>query len=177
MIITNPLAWAYCDIYFNDGQELKDFTAEFDYKAVKKLDKSAYWIHGIFRNDWNNGISGVLFVGELGKLNCMIFVGGPNDQQGKQEFPIRFNLNKWYYLKMEVDGSKLSVSIDGKLIADVDWSNLKILPDIGKVGLGAGGAEVHFDNFVITGDEVPDSGMPVEPAGKLATRWGKLKAF
>jgi len=41
--------------------------------------------------------------------------------------------------------------------------------------LGAGGAEVHFDNFVITSDEVLGNDQPVAPKGKLPITWGKLK--
>jgi len=39
-------------------------------------------------------------------------------------------------------------------------------------------AAVPCDNVVISGDNVPDTGpSEIEPAGKLATLWGKLKGF
>jgi len=39
--------------------------------------------------------------------------------------------------------------------------------------------EIHFDNFVITGDDIPDKnlGLSVESQGKLATTWAKIKQY
>ena len=47
----------------------------------------------------------------------------------------------------------------------------------GKVGIGAGGQEttVHFDDFSVTGDDVPDLNLDVAPGAKLANTWGKVK--
>ena len=50
--------------------------------------------------------------------------------------------------------------------------------------MGIGGAaafmarncEVHFDDVVITGDEIPELDMVVESSGKLTTSWASLKA-
>jgi hypothetical protein len=53
-----------------------------------------------------------------------------------------------------------------------------MLSEKGWIGIGAGGSEVHFDNFVITGDEVLDagpSGFAVSSAGKLAYTWGEIR--
>ena len=48
----------------------------------------------------------------------------------------------------------------------------------GAVGLGLANWTARFDNVVITGDSIPDSGgLSVTPKAKLATVWGRLKRF
>jgi len=49
---------------------------------------------------------------------------------------------------------------------------------IGQVGIGVTSAvTAHFDDFVITGDDVPNSHFPVSSKGKMPTMWGKIKKF
>ena len=46
----------------------------------------------------------------------------------------------------------------------------------GGAGLGLSNQEARFDNFVITGESIPDRhGLSVKPKAKLATLWGYLK--
>ena len=48
----------------------------------------------------------------------------------------------------------------------------------GAAGLGLSNQTARFDNIVITGDSIPDSGgLSVTPKAKLATVWGSLKRF
>ena len=48
----------------------------------------------------------------------------------------------------------------------------------GAAGLGLSNQIARFDNIVITGDSIPDSGgLSVTPKAKLATVWGRLKRF
>ena len=48
----------------------------------------------------------------------------------------------------------------------------------GAAGLGLSNQTARFDNVVITGDSIPDSGgLSVDPKTKLATMWGSLKQF
>ena len=48
----------------------------------------------------------------------------------------------------------------------------------GAAGLGLSNQTARFDNVVITGDSIPDSGgLSVTPKAKLATVWGSLKRF
>lgn len=48
----------------------------------------------------------------------------------------------------------------------------------GAAGLGLSNQTARFDNVVITGDSIPDSGgLSVDPKAKLATTWGSLKRF
>ena len=48
----------------------------------------------------------------------------------------------------------------------------------GAVGLGLSNQTARFDNVVITGDSIPNSGgLSVNPETKLTTIWGSLKRF
>ena len=48
----------------------------------------------------------------------------------------------------------------------------------GAAGLGLSNQTARFDNVVITGDSIPNSGgLSVTPKAKLATMWGSLKSF
>ncbi len=48
----------------------------------------------------------------------------------------------------------------------------------GATGLGLSNQTTRFDNVVITGDSIPNSGgLSVTPQAKLATMWGHLKRF
>jgi len=44
----------------------------------------------------------------------------------------------------------------------------------GRVGVIVQGI-AHFDNIVITGDDIPGNIAAVSASGKLATTWGSLK--
>jgi len=72
------------------------------------------------------------------------------------------------------NGKKYSLKIDGKRVHEFTGTRF----ESGRGGIGLGGTEAHFDNVVITGDDIPNvgpSGYPVQPKAKLATSWGKLK--
>lgn len=81
---------------------------------------------------------------------------------------------KWYTAQMVVNGNRYEMFLDNKLICNVQSD----LPDTGAAAFLARNCEVHFDNVVITGDDIPDKnlGLPVEPKAKLATTWGRIKS-
>ena len=83
-------------------------------------------------------------------------------------------LGKWYRIKIDVVGDKISFYIDGELKLEKNDN----LHPLGGVILYAYHAIVEFDNVVITGDDIPDgdpSGYAVEPEARLATTWGAIK--
>ncbi len=45
------------------------------------------------------------------------------------------------------------------------------------IGVSVTATLAHFDDFVLTGDEVPDLDLtfPVAPKGRIAAMWGKIK--
>ena len=46
----------------------------------------------------------------------------------------------------------------------------------GGVGFGLANYTARFDNIIVTGDSIPNSGgFAVTPHGKLTTTWGNLK--
>ena len=61
--------------------------------------------------------------------------------------------------------------IDRKLVQQVDWRKHRAdLPEAGEIQIGVAGGESQWDNFVLSGDEVPDfSDLSVVPKGKLTT--------
>jgi hypothetical protein len=86
--------------------------------------------------------------------------------------PLDFQFDAWYDLLLEASGSNFVFYVDGEKIFDVEST----LFDKGEVGVALNGAEAHYDNFVVTGDEIPDMSTPVESNGKLAASWASLKA-
>lgn len=83
-------------------------------------------------------------------------------------------LEKWYRLEIEAIGNNISFYVDGDLVYErKDNSN----PSGGAI-LWSFDAVAEYDNVVITGNGIPDSGpsgYAVEPEGKLATSWGAIK--
>ena len=69
----------------------------------------------------------------------------------------------------------MSFSIEGNFSKERDWTGWQQLADKGEIGIGAGGAEVHFDNFMITGDEIQDNSKSIESKDKIATLWSKIR--
>ena len=91
------------------------------------------------------------------------------------EFDFAAKLNRWYALTASIDSrGKLKFQIDDEVFTVTDKNPIKS----GKAGLIVSGAQARFDDVKITGSNIPDGGpgtLPVEPSGKLAITWGKLK--
>ena len=90
--------------------------------------------------------------------------------------PFTVEIDTWYTLTATVtEEGSLFFQIDNFLFAGTDSSPL----EGGKVGLIVGNARARFDNFQVTGENIPNGGpaksFAVEPAEKLSTTWGKLK--
>ena len=92
---------------------------------------------------------------------------------GEFNFPAK--LDTWYTLMASIDSrGKIKFKIDDVVFTTVDADSIKN----GKAGLVVSNAQARFDDVEITGDNIPNGGpgtLPVEPSGKLATTWGKLK--
>jgi hypothetical protein len=93
-----------------------------------------------------------------------------------QNISMVFDLGEWHDIKVAVEDNRHEIFVDGEKIQEyereVDDKN-------GFIGLKTLGCEASFDDFRVTGPNVPDSGvgLPVEPAGKLAAAWGRIKAY
>jgi hypothetical protein len=87
--------------------------------------------------------------------------------------PFEWELGKWYDLKLTAEGNQFWFYVDNQLLIHyTDDTYPK-----GMLGIGASfnGTIVHYDDFSVTGDDVPDMDFGVSLEGKLATKWGKVK--
>lgn len=98
--------------------------------------------------------------------------GNPGAQSALKAFDLE--MDRWYHLKATTNGNNFEFYIDGELVASLSDSQ----HPTGRVGLTVNGAVAHFDNLVITGDDVPGNSSltAISNSGKLATTWGKLRS-
>lgn len=108
------------------------------------------------------------------------WVGWPVKKVKSEAFA--WDMNTWYNLKLTADGDEFQFYIDDELVLEYEDSTFAE----GKIGLAAafGTTTIHFDDVVITGDDVPDMDMnlfaedmdfSVEPKGKYTTTWAAIK--
>lgn len=160
-----------------NGNDIKDFKLHVDAIFIKELSAKS-WDYMCIMSRFNLSMSdkGFAWVSFEESGNIPFILMSPGWQLfGRNDIPFPLQFNKWYHIQIEVNGSKLTLTVDNKLIHIMDWSNQPMLCPQGSINIGAGGAEVHFDNFVITGDEVPDNTQSVESTGKLTTTWAMIK--
>lgn len=77
------------------------------------------------------------------------------------------NEAKTYHMKVNATSTHLTGWLDDKQLFSLDESNLAD----GRIGVGVWGADLNFDNIRVVGP----NGLAVEPQGKTAVSWGKLK--
>jgi hypothetical protein len=178
----------------------KDYTLEFDVKPLKKHGKGAIAIAARVKGSvlFHCSFADPVVLEDdnplLGSfLSCMI-----GDLQDVEFVALYFEshpllkLNKWSHLKLSVKEKHFIFSLNGKKIAEtgddfaVMHKGQKIETKVGKLtGFLTGGVvfglanyTALFDNIIVTGDSIPNSGgFAVTPGGKLATLWGILKQF
>ena len=80
-------------------------------------------------------------------------------------------VGKWSNFRTHLDGTKIDFFLDNELAISTDYSNQPIPPS-GKFALWTRFTdEAHFDNVVITGDDI----RPIQPKSKLTNTWGRIK--
>ena len=88
---------------------------------------------------------------------------------------------EWSHLKLKVGGDLFMFWVNDELVLTTicDIDHLAFLDGdlvIGSVGFGIAGYTALFDNFVFTGEGIPNRGrLSVQPQDKLGTTWGRLK--
>jgi hypothetical protein len=92
--------------------------------------------------------------------------------QQNQNIAMPFSLNEWYDLKVIVKENNYRILVDGEEIQEYDR---EAMVNAGFLGLKTVTSEAFFDDFKVTGPNVPDFGLSVECAGKLAAIWGRIK--
>ena len=80
-------------------------------------------------------------------------------------------LGAWHQLRLKASGRHFEGYVDGNKVIDKNDNHFAQ----GAVGIALNGAEAHYDEFVVTGDDVPDLALSAQPSGKLATLWARLK--
>lgn len=160
----------------------KDYEVEFDVKPLEKHGPGVIVIAA--RITVKGGV--VCMIGTLGddavvsEAEC---VGGKLEGNIFKGFGIEkeppLKLKNWSKLKLSVKGTNLLFWInDRKVIEGIILEPLDEQTDfsMGGVGLGLANYTARFDNFVISGNGIPNKGkLLVTPRTKLATMWGSLK--
>ncbi len=166
---------------FNNAQDnIRNFVLTVDAKMVRQIDNTIYDYLCIVLREGKVGDIGTCLLMAIEVRGIIPLVVLANINQGLQFFgekdlPFPFQIDKWYTIRLEVNKDKITVEIDGKFIGENEWPNQPMLCKRGVVYIGAGGAEVHFDNFMITGDEIQDNSKSVGSKDKIATLWGSIK--
>ena len=111
--------------------------------------------------------------GVSSKMAYAFYVQGDTTPRHFVSEPFEWELDKWYDLKLTAEGERLFFYVDNQLV--IDYTD-GVYPK-GKVGIASAfrGTTAHFDDFSVTGDDVPDLNLDVSPEVKLATTWGKMK--
>jgi hypothetical protein len=93
-----------------------------------------------------------------------------------QNKAVAFNLNEWHDIKVVVEDNVHEIYIDGNKLAEYER---EVDDKDGFIGLKTLGCEASFDNFSVSGPNVPDSGVntSVELVGELPVAWGKIKSL
>jgi hypothetical protein len=100
----------------------------------------------------------------------------------------RFKKGEWHHLTGVVDRTKLLLYVDGEFLLEMPYAG-PMVGDSSETEIGHAGDggfvglidEVAIYSKALSAKEVKQSfqaqGLAVAPAGKLATRWGEIKAF
>lgn len=94
--------------------------------------------------------------------------------QQNQNIAMNFDLDEWYDLKVTVKENNYQIFVDGKKIQEYDR---EAAVNSGFLGLKTVTSEASFDDFKVTGTNVPDYGLYVKYHDKLTTTWSSLKAL
>ena len=90
-------------------------------------------------------------------------------------------IHEWTHLKLMVSGDLFMFWVNEELVLNTkcNLAHLAFLKGdlvTGSIGFGIAGYTALFDNFVVSGQEIPNRGrLPVRPQEKLGLTWGKLK--
>lgn len=168
-------------LYIGD-MSWKDYITEASIKLSKELEKRQMFTGVWFgvRLQLDDGKLGLNDYG-IGMWNDdgrNVFKGGTRYVDGIfldiQMSQIQTEANVWYRFKMTAKGNHITGFIDGEKVFDlVDGTFTS-----GAVVIAINGVRAAFDDFMVTGPEIPDNqlGRSVKSSGKLVTTWANIKA-
>jgi hypothetical protein len=87
--------------------------------------------------------------------------------------PFEWELDTWYNLRVTAEGEQFKFYVDDELVLEYE-DNVHPTGQVG-VGLAYTKTTAHFDDFVVSGDDVPNLNYSVSPKDKVAGTWGKIK--
>ena len=104
-------------------------------------------------------------------------IGVERPAAAMHQFPktlFKTEADRWYRLKVTVEGDLIECFVDGKQVSEFQSK----LYSSGIVGFAVGGVVAMFDDFAVTGPDIPSGGpgvVAVNPQAKLAIAWGRIK--
>ena len=157
----------------------QDYIIEFDVEPMEKHGLGSIAIAARNKKTWII----VCMIGDIdfptpeSKATC--FSGNFHDNKFEilnSEAVPSLTLETWSHLKLSVDDTIFTFWINGKQVLEARDQAADFLT--GGVGLGLANYTARFDNFVISGNGIPNNGkLLVTPRTKLAMTWGSLKRF
>ena len=158
-----------------------DYTAEVSVKLSKELRfcqaSSGVWLGVRWQGDGLNGyclgIINAEWVGLKEVAYSMIYDKGDRGHRFPGvAFPTK--AGKWYRLRVTVSKNQVRCFVDD---IEVDVYKNNLFPS-GMVVIAVHGVKAMFDDFAVTGPNIPDGGpgFAVNPQAKLATAWGDIKS-
>jgi len=114
-----------------------------------------------------------------GKEAFAFYMKGDTLMRNRVAKAFPWELNTWYEMKVAAQGNRFEFYVNNELM--IEYMD-NTFPSGGVAfGVGAGMMEVHFDDFAVTGDNVPDMNISegvissIKPEAKLTTTWAELK--
>ncbi|MBD3181462.1 hypothetical protein GF312_04165 [Candidatus Poribacteria bacterium] len=160
-----------------DRPDWKDYTVQVDMKITQHV-VTALWEQSGLGLRFIKGKSGYYFsFGTPGvnakKLRTYFTDFILMQNRNLLETPFDWQIDTWYTLKAEIKGNSFKYYVDDVLMMEYTNAN----GPNGGTGFGVTAAtDAHFDNFSVTGDDVPDAVFSVDPEGKIAVVWGEIKS-
>ena len=158
----------YAKTMFGD-EDWTDYTVEVDITLVKHVNVNAAGV--LIRAD-ADGDNGMRYWIRTDQHKCQFSRWRENQfEHIVTPLPVEPEVGETYRLKVIAEGQNYQCFVDDELLFEGD-DDAKFR-DSGRIGFITHTANVHFDNLVIDGADIPS--FAVEPNGKLTTLWGQLK--
>ncbi len=157
-----------------------NYTVRVRIRIAKHQTTASGWIEGLFiavrqRLEGNAYLFGLGTRGLNSKMAYAGYLQGDDLLRNFVSEPFEWELGKWYDLKLTAEGEQFWFYVDNQLVIHYTDDTYPR----GKVAIGSTYQETtaHFDDFSVTGDDVPDLNLGVSPEAKLATTWGQVKGL
>ncbi|MFC1716190.1 family 16 glycoside hydrolase [Candidatus Poribacteria bacterium] len=158
----------YAKTMFGD-ETWTNYTVEVDVTLAENVSTNAVGI--LVRAD-ENGDNGYRFWIRTDSQNAQFSKWENNAYVHLEQPALPVEVGETYNLKMVMDGDVLQCFVNDELVVDLKND----FRDSGRVGLISYRAYPRYDNLVITGENIPTN-LAVQPEGKLAAYWGKIKSL